>query len=160
VGNQVFLILLVFLGYGKDCLHIVIYSWVDFLPSEALTLENLCFPCPPDEHLYYFDHESTQNCKSTSTLCQFFLPLFSTCQGLVFSKKLFISNVASLNCASSGMNSKSLMNFSFISVQLNVWPHASSILYHLCGISSKVFGNMCGQTLSSLYPTLLHSFSH
>lgn len=41
-----------------------------------------------------------------------------------------------------------------------VSPLASSTLYHLSGRSSYVFGNICGQVLSSLYHIFRHSFSH
>ena len=56
--------------------------------------------------------------------------------------------------------SKSLMKFSLSSCHMNVSPRASSILYHLFGKSSSVDGNKCGHVRSSLYPSLLHSFSH
>jgi hypothetical protein len=43
------------------------------------------FSMSTQERLYYFDHESTRNCKSTSTLCQLFPCLFFELgQGLVF----------------------------------------------------------------------------
>jgi len=94
------------------------------------------------------------------TLSNLSFPLFWISSGFSFLKKYLISFVASRKCASLWMNSKSLMKFSLISYQLNVCPHASSILYHLCGISSIVFGNIGGHILSSWYTTLLHSFSH
>jgi hypothetical protein len=85
---------------------------------------------------------------------------FSFCiAGVVFSKKILICCVIYLKCSSYKINSKNLIKFSLMSVQLSVWPHASLILYHLFGISSSGFGNMYEHTLSSLYPILHHSFS-
>jgi hypothetical protein len=57
-----------------------------------------------------------------------------------FFKEILICWVASLKCSSSRVNSKSLKKVSLMSMdQLSVW-HTPSILYHLCGISSSVFG--------------------
>ena len=63
------------------------------------------------------------------------------------------------NCLFWGMNWKSWIKFCLSSCQKKVSPWASSILYHLLGKSASVEGNKCGQDRSSLYPSLLHSFS-
>ena len=63
---------------------------------------------------------------------------------------VFICFVASTNLSSSGMNLKSLVNFSLSSFRTNVLPQDSSILYHLLGKSSNVDGNRCSHMRSSL----------
>ena len=68
--------------------------------------------------------------------------------------------VVSTNFLFCGIKLKSLMKFFLSSCHRNVSPLASSILYHLFGKSERVDGNKCGHAHSSLYPSLLHSFSH
>ena len=73
---------------------------------------------------------------------------------------VLICSTVSTKFSSCGIKLKSLIKFSLSSCHRNVSPRASSILYHLFGKSESVDGNRCGHVCSSLYPSLLHSFSH
>ena len=59
-----------------------------------------------------------------------------------------------------GTKLKSLIKFSLSSSHRNVSPRASLIFYHFFGKSESVDRNRHGHVRSSLYPSLLHSFSH
>jgi len=78
----------------------------------------------------------------------FVFSFYSTGEGI--SRNVFIWCVSSFKCSSTWLNSKSCTKFSLISSQFEVWPLASSILYHL-------LGKIWGYTLSYLYPIFHHS---